>query len=294
MSDPRLSIIPAGAVLDPRIKARDLQVLCLFGRHIDRRGWCRRSQVQMAKEMGCARSTVQASIDRLVEAGWLQKKVLSAPHQQGERDSAHEYRVVLDVPDQPQDVVDTPADISAPLPTQSRHPLPTHGSAPINDPCLTTSSLRSERGREPFDEIWEVFPRNPQSSEISALHAFNELSGPDQLAAIEGAQHFAAWFREEAGRRKEPLSDRLSFAPSLNRWLRNRGWIEAMTLKVKARPNSDASKLLESVEYVDRVAQPGLFQACERVRGKAVPDLMQRFAFDKSIVEQVRQSESAH
>lgn len=73
MSDPRLSIIPAAAVLDPRLKARDLQVLCLFGRHIDRRGWCTRSQVKMAKEIGCARSTVQGSIDRLVVAGWLMR-----------------------------------------------------------------------------------------------------------------------------------------------------------------------------------------------------------------------------
>lgn len=114
MTDPRLSIIPAGAVLDNKLEPRDLQVLCLFGRHIDRKGWCRRSQVQMAKEIGCARSTVQASIDRLIDAGWLQKRAENDPHTKGIRASAFEYRVVLDVPDQPQDVVGAPADRSAP------------------------------------------------------------------------------------------------------------------------------------------------------------------------------------
>jgi DNA-binding Lrp family transcriptional regulator len=141
MNDIRFSIIPAGAVLDPKLEARDLQVLCLFGRHIDRKGWCRRSQVQMAKEIGCARSTVQASIDRLIEAGWLQRRAANDLHTPGVRDSAHEYRVVLDVADDPQDVVSTPADQSAPLPTQERHPLPTHGSAPM---LTTPSNVKKE------------------------------------------------------------------------------------------------------------------------------------------------------
>lgn len=114
MSDPRFSIIPAGAVTDSNLEPRDLQVLCLFGRHIDDKGWCRRSQVKMAKEIGCARSTVQASIDRLVTAGWLEKRVDNDPHTPGIRASAFEYRVLLDSKDRPQHVVGTPADLSAP------------------------------------------------------------------------------------------------------------------------------------------------------------------------------------
>lgn len=110
MSDPRFSIIPAAAVTDPRLEGRDLQVLCLFGRHTDAHGWCRRSQVKMADELGCARSTVQASIDRLVTSGWLQKRSDVEPQTPGKRTSAFEYRVMLDIPD----IVGTPADLSAP------------------------------------------------------------------------------------------------------------------------------------------------------------------------------------
>lgn len=51
MSGPRLSIIPARAATDKALKPRDLQVLCVLGRHTDDLGWCRRSQVKMANEM---------------------------------------------------------------------------------------------------------------------------------------------------------------------------------------------------------------------------------------------------
>ena len=37
----RLSIIPAGAVIDQRLKAQDVRVLSLLGRHTDANGWCR-------------------------------------------------------------------------------------------------------------------------------------------------------------------------------------------------------------------------------------------------------------
>jgi len=93
MNAPRLSIIPARAATDASLKPRDLQVLCVLGRHTDDYGWCRRSQVKMANEMGCARSTVQLAVDRLIKAGYLERHVQEAKNG---RDSAHLFRVVLD------------------------------------------------------------------------------------------------------------------------------------------------------------------------------------------------------
>lgn len=86
MSGPRLSIIPARAATDKSLKPRDLQVLCVLGRHTDDLGWCRRSQVKMAEEMGCARSTVFESINRLIDAGYLERHVQESD---SGRDSAH-------------------------------------------------------------------------------------------------------------------------------------------------------------------------------------------------------------
>jgi hypothetical protein len=99
MSGPRLSIIPAGAVTDRSLEPRDLQVLCLLGRHLDKLGWCVRSQVKMAAELDCGRSSVQRSLDRLYEAGWVERKQRGAivgEDDPGRPSMSHAYRVRLD------------------------------------------------------------------------------------------------------------------------------------------------------------------------------------------------------
>ncbi|TKB44971.1 MAG: helix-turn-helix domain-containing protein, partial [Mesorhizobium sp.] len=100
----RFSIIPAEAVTDPSLEGRDLQVLALLGRHTDNRGWCCRSQVKMAREINCGRATVQRSIGRLVEAGYLEHRAIVRDNG---GDAAHEYRVVFDRPDDADDGVPT-------------------------------------------------------------------------------------------------------------------------------------------------------------------------------------------
>lgn len=101
MSNPRLSIIPAGAVTDRTLEPRDLQMLALLGCYTDKQGWCRRSQVKMAKQLDCGRSSVQRSLDRLVEAGWVQKKRPPWASAEGQPSNSYEYRVILDRDDAP-------------------------------------------------------------------------------------------------------------------------------------------------------------------------------------------------
>lgn len=167
MTGPRLSIIPARAATDPALKPRDLQVLCVLGRHTDDLGWCRKSQVKMADEMGCARSTVFEAIERLVKAGYLERHV---QEEQSGRDSPHVYRVILDpvhprvadVPDadDPCRQVGTPAGISAPPAGPGSAPPAGSGPAPKNDPFRTTPSERMERearaGEQEEGEVDEV------------------------------------------------------------------------------------------------------------------------------------------
>ncbi len=94
MTDPRYSIIPAAAVLDQGIERGDLRVLCFLGTHTDKLGWCFLSQVTIAAELGCSRSTVQRSLARLNAAGYVQTRVSdpnsSRPH------ACHAYRVIMD------------------------------------------------------------------------------------------------------------------------------------------------------------------------------------------------------
>lgn len=99
MPSPRYSIIPAGAVTDRSLEPRDLQVLCLLGRHTDDMGWCRRSQVKMSAELDCGRATIQRALERLVGAGWVQMKRrdLSDDDDTSRHPSAsYAYRVLLD------------------------------------------------------------------------------------------------------------------------------------------------------------------------------------------------------
>lgn len=98
LSHPRLSIIPAGAVTDRSLEPRDLQVLCLLGRHTDKAGWCSRSQVKMARELDCSRGSLQNSLERLVDAHWVEKKRQDVEVEEaGKRPSrSYAYRVLLD------------------------------------------------------------------------------------------------------------------------------------------------------------------------------------------------------
>jgi hypothetical protein len=177
VSQARFSIIPGWIVTDTRLKGRDLQVLCLLGRYTDRQGWCVRSQVKMAGQLGCARSTVQLSLDRLVEIGAVERR---AGESRDGRDTSYWYRVIYDRAVAAEDMagwyVDsdsdsegddgldsgpesvgndsvsgagparTPADISAPPADPGSAPPADPGSAPYkNDPQITAQAERRER-----------------------------------------------------------------------------------------------------------------------------------------------------
>jgi hypothetical protein len=211
MTGPRLSIIPARAATDRALKPRDLQVLCVLGRHTDDLGWCRKSQVKMAEEMGCARSTVFDAVERLVAAGYLERYV---QEEDNGRDSPHVYRVVLDpkhpcpgaVRDadctvaNPQRPGGTPADRSAPpadisAPPAGPEPAPPAGPgpAPKNDLLGTTHQNEEERERAPgeFERFWSQYPH--KVGKRDAARAFDKARSRAPFAAImAGLARYAA------------------------------------------------------------------------------------------------------
>lgn len=253
---------------------------------------CFPNQAQLAHDCEMSRATVNRHLDELERLGLIRRIPRVDPGTK--RQLSTRYVLAFEDDFEPLDVVGRVSNLDTEPCLKNDESRVSKNAKAVSQSCetLTSNRTRKEPGspgeRVIFDDLWEVFPQSPYSKKLEALADFNALSEADQHAAFSGAQNFAAWFREEAGRRKEPLADRLSYAPSLARWLRNRGWIEAMTLKVKARPNSEAAKALENVEYVDRISQPALFEACEQLRGRAAPVSIQRFAFDKAIVEQAR------
>ncbi|WP_050742951.1 MULTISPECIES: hypothetical protein [unclassified Shinella] len=253
MSDARFSIIPAWIVTDSRLKGRDLQVLCLLGRYTNRKhGWCRRSQVKMAEELSIARSTVQASIDRLVDIGGVERRAVVS---ESGRDSAHWYRVIYDrevssdafaawdAADEeefgPMDGAETgvtpcrytgtPAGIPAPPADSEPAPPAGPGSAPINDSTLTTDALPRERARERgegdeeenhkavlrrFRAWWSSMPAYKLDTEADVWAEWLALS-PDQRRACE--QKTPAWL--EAWRQSKRSTPKAS-----KNYLKERLW----------------------------------------------------------------------
>lgn len=130
---PRLSIIPAWAVTDPRIDANALRVLALLGRHLDDDGWCRRSQTKMAAELACGRSSVQRGIEVLCSVGCVEIRLGTRPGCEADPGkqpfAAHHYRVILDSP--APDRGEVPTGGHPPVPNKDGHGVPTHERAPI-------------------------------------------------------------------------------------------------------------------------------------------------------------------
>ncbi|KQZ00887.1 hypothetical protein ASD45_08470 [Pseudolabrys sp. Root1462] len=106
MTDRRYSITPARAYTDARLEGRDLHVLGFLGMHTDKLGWCFLSQGTIATALRCGRATVQRSLDRLIDAGYVQKRefIGARPH------ACHAYRVIMDL-DDPE--IEPPADAGA-------------------------------------------------------------------------------------------------------------------------------------------------------------------------------------
>ncbi len=163
----RFSVIPAGAVTDRSLEARDLQVLCLLGRHTNKAGWCFRSQVKMAEEIGCGRGSVQRSLDRLYKAGWVEKRQRNLgatepdpkhPH------TAHAYRVRLDRDDLPDELF-TPEEPEYPTEAEAGCPpvgTPNHGPDGHPGAQPYTGTGCPAMGGHPIKEPLERNPSEPE------------------------------------------------------------------------------------------------------------------------------------
>lgn len=236
--DYRYSIIPAGAVTDPNLEGRDLQVLALLGRHTDRLGWCYRSQVRMAEELRCGRSTVQRSLDRLYKAGWVEKRLRSRnalaadpnhPH------AAHAYRVKLDGGEIADEAIFIDED-EAPNTSPSPEGVPTGGQGGahperaggahvcmgthVNDDSKDESEQERECARAKNEKRTSVtaFLKRWPSAAIDSQEAIKRewanLPDGDLQPAIDGIDRFLAELKKH----------RRSQCPSGATYLRERKW----------------------------------------------------------------------
>lgn len=280
MSGPRYSIIPAGAVTDDTLEPRDLQVLCLLGRHIDDLGWCRRSQVKMAREIKCGRATLQRSLERLYEAGWVQMRRREADADEGTQPSqSFAYRVILDRDDS---MIQASADDSeslsesgeggahqrAPLPTDGHpgaHPERARGAhtyVGTKNVPLQRPHLERERDARAHDEVAKFISAFEQRWPTAASddrqrtgYAAAALSDEERAAALEGIAPFLADL-------KRLKRDRV---PAGWRYLEQKRWT-LLAAKAEAEKPVNASFAPDTVEAKAITALHGLVGTLDFLR----------------------------
>lgn len=264
MSNARFSIIPAWIVTDPRLKGIDLKVLCLLGSFTNAEGWCRRSQVKMADELGCGRSTVQASLNRLYEIGVVEKRIVES---RDGRDSAHYYRVIHDRdvssdaiaawqaaateeydpksegnPDAP------PATILAGGATPEMAPPATSGPAPINDTSLTNNLNDGERApargnlgdeeenpkaiETAFKRFFLSWKTAIHDSEPDARREWGALSPDERASALAHSESYQA----------VALSTGRKYLCSAAKYLKERRWVKLAEQSVQS-PQTETTEM---------------------------------------------------
>jgi len=202
---PRLAITPAAAAIDPRLKGRDLQVLMLLGTYADTAtGWCWRSQVKMARQLRCARSTLQASLDRLHAAGWIDRQ--PATGSDGS-DAPHWYRVICD-PSEAQmaeleaaraaddsageDGAAPPAALSAPLPTD-RHPCRQAGTPAVPASAGGAGSGSAPSTTQGNDSSPPYPPRGEESDPRGEGEDYDDRAAAERAIEAGFRAFLAAW-----------------------------------------------------------------------------------------------------
>jgi predicted transcriptional regulator len=275
MNEPRLSIIPGWIIADPRLKGKDLQVLCMLGQNANtRHGWCRRSQVKLAQALNCSRSTVQSAISRLVEIGAVERReVVSA----NGRDSAHWYRVIYDsnVPSSAFDAWDEddqkefdpnfegdgsapPAGISAPPACPEQAPPAGSGQAPINASTLTPAFERNERDAAARD-VLKIEEESPKSIEMAFKRFFlgwktaisdSEPDARREWLALPPQERADALQHSEAYQ-AAALSTGRKHLCSAAKYLKEQRW----TKLVEQRPASPQAESTESYSVFSRAGR---------------------------------------
>ena len=139
-------------------------------------------------------------------------------------------------------------------------------------------------GARDFDDLFEAFPRNPTSNRVKAEAAFSATKAEDRPSILAAARRFALWFAEDCAARKRTLDAGLKFAPHLATWIESEGWREAAALSVKSDPSTPTVPMVR----IDRLTEPDVWAACERIRGKKAPTSDATWAFPLDIVVRAR------
>lgn len=132
-----------------------------------------------------------------------------------------------------------------------------------------------------FDQVWEVFPRNPNSLKAQARREFNALDPEAQSACLAGARTYAVGFVEQCKASGVSADHQRRFVKKLSTWITNRGW------EGSAQHEGRASVAMVKL---DRDRDRQLWEACEAVMGKKAPTSDMQWSFRADVVEEARKA----
>jgi len=136
-------------------------------------------------------------------------------------------------------------------------------------------------GIDLFDQVWEVFPRNPNSLKAQARREFDALDPEAQSACLAGARAYAAGFAEQCKASGVSADHQRRFVKKLSAWIANRGWEGSAQHEGRAPV---------AMVKLDRDRDRQLWEACEAVMGKKAPTSDMQWSFRADIVEEARKA----
>ena len=199
----RFSIIPAPAITDKDLSAHAFRVLALLGRHTNDAGWCSRSQVKMARELGIGRATVYDALEILFDRGYLERRANgrggTAPEDATHPFSAYSYRVKLDRDDLPGRIKDAMGDDEGAAPAAGGAGEAAGGAVPAAPlEGISSEGISPEPEREcarvreqmPVAKFLKRWPTAVVDDQTRITKAWQTLDADEQHAAMQGIDPF--------------------------------------------------------------------------------------------------------
>lgn len=245
-ADPRYTIFAARAVFDERLTPFDIRVLAALGTYSDKQGWCYPSQGEIARRCSMSRQSVNTSLKRLTDAGYVQ----TTPQVTERGRQVSVYRVLLDIqaPESALEAADpagaqvidlsavnemdsrvsgeaTGLDLEGAAPEKPQDIAPpvnemdSRLSPPVDTPCQPPLTAISVRARDPHKNIPKEEKKRasrlpatwaPRSEEI----AFGQEGGLSEAEVLAAAEHMRDWAASS------PKASKLDWDRTFRNWLR--------------------------------------------------------------------------
>jgi len=175
----------------------------------------------MAKEIGCSRSTIQRSLDRLAENDWVEVK--PAQEDVGTPSCSHFYRVRLDVGEPQDELGDAVEEDDQGVPTYGQgcptmagtieRPLRTNKRE--DDQKIESVSDNDADQEDKFEEFFTDWPTSTGDSRVKSWRAWKALSPAKRGNAVSNSQAYIQHLKRDLRRK---------ILPSSSTYLTERSW----------------------------------------------------------------------